>query len=309
MIAITQWWRYNRLVNNINKGNNKLIDSDITIFEDDSIYTNREIIFSESNDKYFLDDSSHFNLSFNTILKLKFNESKIASFGNKKQRISEVLAFDNCINLKILDLSNIDFHNKLGPTKNAILLIDKCYNLTEINNITSTQLPLSIIFNGCILSRIHFAKISQKVNGLTLYHQPNFSDLTQIINGDIFMLKLHECCINKFTHHRALNVDNCIFDCDNIISFRDIQNFKINDTLQLNNVSTSHNMINLLLNTCETLIINDLLPRYQVSNLKMSVSLTKCIINEYSRMRNRHEYIMDCVIDLLENDCEKAAEL
>ena len=303
MMTIKEW----RLISKLNKGNNALVSSEVSLINE-RVRTDRDVNFGDITDRYFLDANGIFNLSFDKVSKLKFVNSKIKSLGSNEQRICDTLRFDQCGYLKILDMHNVDFYDSVTSGEYANLLIDECYQLTEINNIRSSQLALRVTFNAGGLSRIHFADPLQNVDGLTLYRQQNFSDLWQIRNGDIFILKLYECAIRRFTRHNALKISHCTLDCSKIVSFRDIQNFKINESLQLNNISVPHNMINVLLNTCKMITIEGVLPLYQVSGL-IPHAVAKNIISRFASRKNRSEYMMDCVIELLEENCEVAAEL
>lgn len=306
MMALPEWSIIRTLISKLNKGANKLVVSEVSLNKD-AICTDKNVIFNDTTDRYFLDQNGDFTLSFGKVAMLNFINSKIVSFGSKEQRIRNTLRFDRCKYLRTVNMSNVDFFDD-GLPHSVKLIIDECYKLTEINNIRSSQIGLNIVFNQCGLSRIHFAQYNQNVHSLKLYRQKDFTDLSQIVNGDIFTLQISECAFSRFTHHNASNVSRCIFDCSNIVSFRDIQNFKIDESLVLQDISTQNNMINILLNTCNMITFRGVLPVHQVSEV-LSNGVAKNIVSRYAALRNRSDYIMDCVVDLLEKNCEEAAEL
>ena len=180
------------------------------------------------------------------------------------------LRFNNCNIMSLADIHSAE---------STAICISNC---KEFNIIHSDE----DCFDLNIIDCSQFRSLQQcKIN---FVFKANFTDLRT----------LYDCC----TQFANLRIDCYSLDC-----YRNIDNIDVLDSLHLFNFSARSlkNTINILNSRVKKITFGNYLTLSNDHILSVFVN----ILQKYINKENRSEYIMDCVIDLLENNLESAAEL
>lgn len=221
---------------------------------------------------------------------------------------------------KIKKVDSLEFSSTRVPNHMSfadVVLNEKNY---ESHNKASSLCTLRFNFSNIV--SITNLKPSPGVN-ILISHSKDFNNIHSvdrvfdlaIIDCPLF-LSLQQCniasvCEANFTNLQ--NFDNCntIFEelrvkCSNLDSFRNIENINILQRFHLYDLTKTKidNIINILNCTAEKITFGSYL---DFDDKSFSICIE--VLKKYVDKNNRHEYIMDCVLELLEINFESAAEL
>lgn len=280
--------------------NNKGL-SDLYINPRGDIVTHGNIVIDDYIDEVFTPDNI-FMLGFESVQSLNFENSCISSF-NRKCHIGESLSFEYCDDLGNLDLQNI----KLGSMFVSNLLFSVCKNLHTLKNVyADNRIKCELIKTD--INKIHFRNISQDVIILHISKSDSFTSVKHIINGNISLLIIDECEIHELTKHNAHHVYRAEIDCTSLFSFRGVEDFDVKIKLKFYNINSVENMINLLNNNCEIIKLDSFTLEYSTEQIAQ-FDKVRMIMDKYLLKKNKCDYIMDCALELIENNLQHVAEV
>lgn len=267
----------------------------ISFRENNDILTCSTINVSKDLASYFLDDNNICKMKFTRVQCLSFDKTLIRGFKHQVN-IREDLRFLNEKFLTALDLQNVNFLS----TTIAGLNFNVCKNLTSVTNISASNI-LRICFSETVINKIHFARSNQDVSNINIIDSTCHNVFENLLGGKISNLYIVNSEFRKFTKHYAKNIETAYIDCRYIDNFRNVDSFKVSQKLKLQCMHTLDNIINLLNNTCESIVIDPF------ESISKPANIVRLYLNIGSLVRK--DYIMDCALTLIDNGFEMAAEL
>ena len=226
------------------------------------------------------------------IHELRISETSLRTLDNIPDELHELFLY-KCNGLTHIDLSKVsiakDFQlhtsrgvesiilpNLLGGL-GSFILIEQCLKIHKISSHTGTVQKLTV-------------KNCKSINSLTCI------DVSNIIN-----LNLEGT--NNITHFDKNNIsaDTTLIHCDNIKSFRGVEDVDIRKKLTLTKILKPDNIICSMLTNASILIRTP-----QMSGWNPRIEK---IFKKYSHDTNRRNSIMDVAIELIDDGYSEAAEL
>lgn len=179
------------------------------------------------------------------------------------------------------------------------LSFERCNDLKEVSNAFGENLRVYIV--NC--NNLESFKISN-VSRLNVLDCQKFYKMSNIKSDHIKRCSLYNL--------KVIDECNTIFDylsivkCNKIISFSNIHKLKVKDTLVLENitVSNSNNLINVCMCNSRNIC---LVPTVEDSPNNNNILVD--ILIKYLRLHDTPEHMMDCALELLDNNFDAAAEL
>ena len=203
---------------------------------------------------------------------------------------------------KTLDLSKNTTQCLTFKNSPHILSIDNLNIVPEL----SGENKFSVIENCYSFNKLHISKIA-RLSRICLSNLPEFRSLKNISCTNHFSV-LKVCAIPLKDFSCDLSVDKLILVFSktlhtNFKSFSNIEKLKTDNIIIYDLIYTCDNVLCLLLSNAIINIIDNDIPRDKNTNLY------RCIITKFMGFSNRAEHVMDCAIELIDNNFDSFAEL
>ena len=293
-----------------NSHRNKVVSGDMFETDNNRISFNIDSIYlDDATDIYFLNENNLCNLPIELIKNIYFIDSMLSGIGQHLY-VNKELGFERCVNIEELDCSKIFFNNK---TQLHNIFLGGCSELKTISNLLNVD-TCDITVSTCPIQKIDFGthnSINTKTNVslLRIANCLEFSSVANIIGGKITALDIDNCfSYTKFCAHNIYELHNAHLDCRFIESFSDFDTFKCLSLIGLYNIHSYNNIVNILLNDTPYIQIHGISGNIGYNN-RSPTQIAKYIVNIYCALQNRSEYVMDCVVKLLEHNLPLGAEL
>ena len=139
-----------------------------------------------------------------------------------------------------------------------------------------------------------------RVETFNLEDCDSIQSLSQITAKYILNLIINSIHFKSFEKSKIQKINNFECNCYRLLNFRGVETLNIQHGIELYSIETYNNIINLMHVQSDVSI-----------HLSFSCDNTAIedIMLRFVGLHNRSEYIMDCVLELIENDFTLGAEL
>lgn len=179
-----------------------------------------------------------------------------------------------------------------------------CTTLQRLQNIPINNMMTIRCSENSSLNYIHSKNTSQ-LHKILLIGCKNLNKLSYINIQNIRYLSCDTLTV--FDDH-ITNYNMLALKCNNVRDYRGIENLNVDDQLSLNGFRADEKMhyaINILLCKAKTITLGTFFYNYEEVNHGIILD----IINKFVVYDNRHEYMMDCAIELIDAGYPMVAEL
>lgn len=225
----------------------------------------------------------------------------VNKFYTTKQEYNDELKLPrNVNNIKLNDIqrvTDLDLRNTFCKTLVTIMCSHSIKTIQNINCSNDVKIQLFDLPN---LEKITFAKSMSAVFCCTIDKCNSIKSVSQIDSPLITDLSIDSEHFESFENSKIQKIYRMNCNCNGLLSFRDVDNLNIQDDIRLFSIRRSDNLINTMN-----------IPSPATVNLRFCYSIIRLedIMRRFLQLPNRREYMMDCVLELIENSYYSAAEL
>ena len=235
-----------------------------------------------------------------SIKSLRIQESDL-SLHFELPRVMRKVIIDQCTLPKEISFYGIQFNNVIEEFAAEIL---NCAKVERLHNVPINRSMTLRCSQNYDLDYIH-SDDTLEMRNLTLEGCKRLNRLSQI---NIRHIRYCMSDTLMFFDDHITNYGTLTLKCNYVSNYRGVEDLKVNDHLSLSGFigqEKIYHAINILL--CKATMITIGTFFFNFEEVKYGIILE--IIDKFAERNNRHEYIMDCAIELIEAGFPMVAEL
>ena len=253
------------------------------------------------------------NLEYPNENHLHFKFGNVHNIKIEHRGLLETVNFPNkCTEMILKNCESLRDEVKIATNVEYLLYLIGCYNITSLI-VNASKFRISSNFINVTLDEIfnrrlkhnRLAKLeinSQHILELVVKKCINFTDFNNIITktDTIYNCDIIDCGFTSLQNFKWKITNNLSLDLPCLTNFEYIDKIKVQNMLCVNISYNVNCLINLMLNDCKNIVTeyskNEYDIFYDISN----------ILNDFLKLKNRKEYIMDTSLALLDksNGCD-----